>query len=266
MFWVESTGRDNPRRGIKEKYKKMLLGRASGCIVPGQSASWYCQQLGVPEGQIFGAPNSTDREYFRSQANRLLPLRKNLRGQMGLDGLVVLFVGRLVEALKGVSTLIRACARLQKDQNKISFLVAGDGPDRKAYEELTHKEALKKVKFLGILDHERLCRYYAMADVLVQPSFSEPWGFVLNEGMEFGLPLVVSEAVGAGPDLVQPGQNGFVFPVGDVSALACILQIILKNEELRLKMGEASRTIVERFSPESWANGVMEAINAVTSR
>jgi len=266
IFWVESTGKDSTRRGVKEKYKKILLSRASGCIVPGQSASWYCQQLGVPEGQIFRAPNSTDREYFRSQANRLLPLRKNLRGQMGLDGLVVLFVGRLVEALKGVSTLIRACGRLQRDKGKVSLLLVGDGPDRKSYEELIREEKLVGVHFLGTLDHESLCRYYALADVLVQPSHSEPWGFVLNEGMEFRLPLVVSEAVGASPDLVSPGLNGFVFPVGDVSSLARILQNFLKNDELRINMGHASRKIIERFSPDDWACGVIKALNAVASR
>jgi glycosyltransferase involved in cell wall biosynthesis len=264
IFWVESTGKDNPRRGMKEKFKRVLLKRASGCIVPGQNASVYCQQLGVPGARIFTAPNSADRSYFRKAADRMLPLRSAMRLEAGLDGLVILFVGRLVEALKGVSALIRACGQLQRDKKKVSLLLAGDGPDRKSYEGLIREEKLLGVRFLGTLDREKLCRYYAIADVLVQPSHSEPWGFILNEGMEFGLPLVVSEAVGAGPDLVNPGLNGFVFPVGDVSSLAHILQNFLKNEELRLKMGEASRTIVERFSPENWAEGVIKAIKSVT--
>jgi glycosyltransferase involved in cell wall biosynthesis len=77
---------------------------------------------------------------------------------------------------------------------------------------------------------------------------------------------VVSEAVGAGPDLVSPGLNGFVFPVGDVSSLACILQNFIKNEELWINMGQASRKIIERFSPDDWACGVIKALNAVASR
>ncbi len=263
IFWVESTGKDNLRRGMKERFKRVLLNRASACIVPGQSASVYCHQLGVPQGQIFTAPNSADREYFRSQADCLLPLRSTMRLAAGLDGLVILFVGRLVEALKGVSALIRACGQLQRDKKKVSLLLAGEGPDRKSYEELIREEKLLGVRFLGTLDHEKLCRYYAMADVLVQPSRSEPWGFVLNEGMEFGLPLVVSDDVGARPDLVNPGLNGFVFPAGDVSSLAHILQKFLKNEELRINMGQASRKIIERFSPENWAEGVIKAINTV---
>jgi glycosyltransferase involved in cell wall biosynthesis len=81
--------------------------------------------------------------------------------------------------------------------------------------------------------------------------------------MEFDLPLVISAAVGAGPDLVRHGENGFVFPVGDVSALAHYLEALAANEALRQKMGQASRSIIEKFSPENWANGVMQAIEAV---
>ncbi len=176
---------------------------------------------------------------------------------------VVLFIGRLVESLKGLSTLIKACGELEEKGRKISLLVAGEGPEKTVYQELGMSEGLKDIRFLGTLDHETLCRYYAMADVFVLPSRSEPWGFVLNEGMEFGLPLVVSEAVGAGPDLVRHGENGFVFPVGDVSALAQHLEVLADNEELRHSMGQASRSIIEKFSPENWANGVMQAIEAV---
>ncbi len=265
ILWVESTEKDSVRRGLKESYKRILLGRAKACIVPGKSAHRYCRQLGVTDGRIFTAPNSTDREYFRSEADRLLLRRQALKCESRLNGLVVLFVGRLVESLKGVSTLIKACARVEKEKDEVFLLIAGDGPDRKNYEKLIRAEGLNNFKFLGMLDHEQLCRYYATADVLVQPSRCEPWGFVLNEGMEFGLPMVVSSAVGAGPDLVKIGENGFTFPVGDVSSLACILQKLNKNESLRARMGNASRRIIEEFSPDHWARGVLTALQAVMS-
>jgi glycosyltransferase involved in cell wall biosynthesis len=263
IFWVESTEKDSVRRGLRESGKRFLLGQAAACIVPGRSAHEYCRQLGVSEDRIYTAPNSTDREYFRTNADRLLPRRKALKEEAGLNGFVVLFVGRLVESLKGVSTLIKACAGVQRQKSDVSLLIAGEGPDRKNYEALIEAEGLNNSRFLGTLDHEKLCRYYAMADVLVQPSRSEPWGFVLNEGMEFGLPLIVSNAVGAAPDLVQPGRNGFVFPTGDACSLACILQKLNKNESLRSGMGNASRKIIEDFSPDRWARGVLTALEAV---
>ncbi|MEI9478039.1 MAG: glycosyltransferase family 4 protein [Deltaproteobacteria bacterium] len=262
LFWVELTANETPRSGVKERYKKFLLGQASGSIVPGIRAFQYCQQLGQPGNQIFTAPNAANRAFFRGEADRLLPLREDLRREEELRGLVILFVGRLVEPLKRVSILIKACGQLERSGKKLSLLIAGDGPERRFYQELGRSKGLTDVRFLGTLEHETLCRYYAMADVLVLPS-QEVWGFVLNEGMEFGLPLIVSEAVGAGPDLVRSGENGFVIPVGDTLALAKALEVLAEDEALRHRMGQASRSIIEKFSPENWANGVMQAIEAV---
>jgi glycosyltransferase involved in cell wall biosynthesis len=82
--------------------------------------------------------------------------------------------------------------------------------------------------------------------------------------MEFGLPLVVTDAVGAGPDLVHPGKNGFIVPSGDEAALVNALATLIHDPGLRRKMGEASRKIVEHFSPKNWAAGVAQAIEAVS--
>jgi glycosyltransferase involved in cell wall biosynthesis len=114
------------------------------------------------------------------------------------------------------------------------------------------------------MGHEQLCRVYAASDIMVLPSRSEPWGFVLNEAMEFGLPLVVTDAVGAGPDLVRPGENGFIVPSGDEGELVKALEKLINDPGLRTSMGEASRRIVAHFSPENWAAGVVSAIKSVS--
>jgi glycosyltransferase involved in cell wall biosynthesis len=266
LFWIESTANDMARSQIEEHYKRFLLRQADGCIVPGRRSYEYCLQLGVAEESIHVAPNATNRTYFQKMVGLLMPKRAALRAESGLNGLVALFVGRLVENLKGVSTLIRACAQLERRGIPVSLLLAGDGPDRNDYQEMARTVGLNTVRFLGTVGHDELCRYYAAADVLVLPSRSEPWGFVLNEGMEFGLPLVVSEAVGAGPDLVRPGENGVVVPVGDVLALAEAMERLARDETLRKKMGVASQSIIRNFSPTAWARGVTQAIAAVTSR
>jgi glycosyltransferase involved in cell wall biosynthesis len=263
IFWVESTAYEAFRSWPKERFKKFLLRSAAGCIVPGKRSLEYCRKLGMSEDRIFFTPNSVDRDYFRNQAEKLFPSKNTLRESANLKGFVILFVGRLVESAKGVSTLIKACGELERKGRKIALLLAGDGPDGGPYRELVRSEGLTDVRFLGFLNYEVLCQYYAMAHVLVLPSYSEPWGLVLNEGMEFGLPLVVSEAVGAGPDLVDPGKNGFVIPTGNASALAQVLEKLVEDENLRSKMGEASQSIIQNFSPENWANGVIKAINTV---
>jgi glycosyltransferase involved in cell wall biosynthesis len=269
LFWIESTAYDaynGPHRKIKEYYKRLVLKKAAGCSVPGKRAFEYCSSLGMPKSRIFLAPNATDRTYFSGQADRLRPHRNQIRGKLGVEGVTLLFVGRLVEAHKNVATLIRACEKLALGGHPVNLMVIGNGPDRTRYESIVAERRMSRVFFLGELNHDQLCEVYTAADILVLPSSSEAWGFVLNEGMEFGLPLVVSEAVGAGPDLVHPGENGFVFPVGDSERLAEILELLIRDEELRKRMGQASTRIIQDFTPEAWATGVVKAIEAVTGK
>jgi glycosyltransferase involved in cell wall biosynthesis len=262
LFWCESTQYDTVRLRAKEAFKRLLLKGVVGCITAGNRAQQYCHQLGMPDSRIFIAPNATDRSYFRGMAKQLLPMKEAIKKEAGLHGMVILFVGRLEEAHKSVSTLIRACGALEKEGRQFSLVLAGDGRDKERYEALALKEGLTAVQFPGMLGREALCRYYAIADVLVLPSRSEPWGFVLNEAMEFGLPLVVSEAVGAGPDLVLSGKNGFVVPVGDAEALAGVLKHLQEDESLRRRMGETSRLVIENFAPSYWCEGVLRALEA----
>lgn len=258
-FWVESTLVDRQRAGGREALKRLLLWRAAGCLVPGQRAAEYCRQLGMAEERIFTVPNATDRHFFRQQAESWAPRRADLRDELGIHSPMFLFVGRLVESIKGVEPLIRAVAQLAEEGHELCLVLAGEGPDAASYEELGRSLGAP-LRLVGNLDHDSLCRYYAAADGLVLPSRSEVWGFVLNEGMEFGLPLVVSDQVGAGPDLVAEGDNGFIVPVGDVAALADALRPLLDPETAR-RFGEVSRRKIEAYSPDHWARGVLRALD-----
>jgi alkylhydroperoxidase family enzyme len=73
---------------------------------------------------------------------------------------------------------------------------------------------------MGFQNRNDLGDFYALADILVLPSNRETWGLVVNEALSFSLPVVVSDQVGAGVDLVIPDQNGYIFPAGEIPALA----------------------------------------------
>ena len=267
VFWIESTAYEGKRTRIKEIFKKTLIRLAIGCVVPGRRSLEYCASLGMPKEHIVVAPNAADREYFSAKAAQLLPQRAALRKQLGLDGVTVLFVGRLVESYKNVSVLVRAVGRMERDGIAVDLVLAGDGPDRAVYEKMVKDQDLMRVHILGELALDEVCRVYAAADILVLPSVSESWGFVLNEGMEFGLPIVASDAVGAGPDLVRDGENGFLFPRGDERALEDRLRRLVGDEPLRRRMGEGSRLMIRDFSSENWAIGMARAIeNAIGTR
>src|SRR5207247_1728955 len=97
---------------------------------------------------------------------------------------------------------------------------------------------------------------YAQADCLVLPSRSEPWGMVLNEAAAARLPIVATESVGAGYDLIEEGVNGYRVPVDDDHALEDALQRVAADPAWRLRAGERSRQLSEGYTGEAWAGRV----------
>jgi glycosyltransferase involved in cell wall biosynthesis len=113
------------------------------------------------------------------------------------------------------------------------------------------------------MDRSTLARYYAAADIFVLPSRSETWGLVINEAMEFGLPIVTTSAVGAAADLVAPGTNGLVVPPDDSNALAGALEQLVCDPGLRRAMGERSRKCVAQHTPTAWASAFAGALETM---
>ena len=146
-----------------------------------------------------------------------------------------------------------------------SYLVfAGDGPERSNLERRATELGLAdRVRFLGFLNQSQLPPAYCAADLFVLPSLFEPFGLVVNEAMLCGLPVAVSDRVGARFDLVRPDENGYVFPAGDVEALAAILRQILPDPEKMARMGAAARRRMEAWSPREYVDGVVRAVNLV---
>jgi glycosyltransferase involved in cell wall biosynthesis len=122
------------------------------------------------------------------------------------------------------------------------------------------------VVFLDPLPPVQLRNLYAAADVLVVPSiptrtFREPWGLVVNEAMNRGLPIVASDAVGAvAGGLVRDGRNGLVVPAGDPGALAGALRRLAADASLRTRLGTAGAGDVQAYTHEAWATGFSAAL------
>jgi len=95
---------------------------------------------------------------------------------------------------------------------------------------------------------------------LVHPAEWEPYGLPVNEAMVCGIPVVVSDRVGAGYDLVQEGVTGFTYPSGDVDALASVLKTTLGNHETLKQMGTAS---IERMKTWSFRENVEAHVEAI---
>ncbi len=169
---------------------------------------------------------------------------------VGEDVFVALFVGKF-QVKKRPLDLIRALGLL-KEQNvtnmgpRMMAVFVGSGELEKKLRVDADGSHLD-VHFAGFKNQSVLPMYYSAADALVLPSDGgETWGLVVNEAMACGLPAIVSDAVGCGPDLIEDGLTGFVFPMGDIAALArkLVQMAILKKagHDFSLALAEKLKT------------------------
>ena len=184
---------------------------------------------------------------------------------------MILYVGR-IEPLKGVDTLIRAMAVLRQnckdsDCPHILTIIGGD-PDtspKKMSREMARLQALchelgmkDVIIFLGKKGQDTLPYYYSAADVLVMPSHYESFGMVALEAMACGTPVVASQ-VGGLAFLVQDGITGYVVPDGNPNLLSDRLSTLIRDDALRMKMGEQAAVVAKDYS---WVR-IAEKIAAV---
>jgi glycosyltransferase involved in cell wall biosynthesis len=113
-----------------------------------------------------------------------------------------------------------------------------------------------------------LRNFYAGSDVVVVPSvptrdFLEPWGLVVNEAFDQGVPVIATTAVGAAAGgLVRHEQTGLIVAPDDAAGLATALRRLHHDRALRARLGAAARAAVRGFSHEAWAAGMSRALAA----
>ena len=117
-----------------------------------------------------------------------------------------------------------------------------------------------RVRFLGFVNQTQLPAIYTSADLLVLPSVYDAFGVVVNEAMLCGCPVVVSDRVGAGRDLVAPVCPELIYPCGDTHALAAILQRAYASRTWLSGLGYAARARMETWGPPENIAGTVEAI------
>jgi glycosyltransferase involved in cell wall biosynthesis len=171
-----------------------------------------------------------------------------------------LFAGQFIPR-KGVMILLQALAKLRLDRSDVAMLLLGRGILLNDIQEFLHSHNLEKaVRILGYIQQADLPKYCAISDVFVLPSLYDAFPVAIHEAMACGLPIITTEMVGATPDLVKDGVNGFVVPHSDIAALCHALDEILRDEDKRLQMAKASRTIIEGWSADKAVDGFRQAI------
>jgi glycosyltransferase involved in cell wall biosynthesis len=243
------------RRAVKGAVVPRLVRRAASVLVVGSAARESVVARGAEPQRVRVFANTVDVGAWAERVARV-------DGQHVAEEVRVLSVGRLAPE-KGFDTLVRAVAATEDP--RFTLAIAGEGAERTALERLGRDLGVRLV-LLGDLDAERLAEAYAGADVFALLSTHEPWGVVVNEAAASGLPLVLSDRVGAVYDLLRDGENGFVVPAGDADAAAGALRRLADDPELRSSMGARSRELVEDWGYEPSVEAFVAAVREATAR
>ena len=217
VLFCETTMAEARRSWLRDAAKRNIVRRLyDGYIVPGAASREYLESLGAPARQIGIAVNAVP-PLPSSNARRLK--RGSGNPEATENSLKIGLVGRLApekEFQWAIKSLFAVPA--------FEFHVAGDGPCRAALSELA---ATGRVVLYGHLDPADLARFYSNIDILVLPSRYEPWGFVANEAIANGCPVVLSDRVGCRKEITPAA--GVVFEYGNSKGLLSAVMTVSEN-------------------------------------
>jgi glycosyltransferase involved in cell wall biosynthesis len=255
----------NAQSPWKLRFKKWLVRRifslGNAIMVSSSGGVAYLKSLGFSSDRIFLVPTAVDNDWWTEQAFRVDRAAVRANWKIPQDATVAVFCAKL-QPWKGPMDLLEAFAQANVPNSYLVY--AGDGPEKGNLErKATELGLADRVKFLGFVNQSQLPSAYCASDFLVLPSLFEPFGLVVNEAMLCGLPVIVSDRVGAKFDLVRSEENGYVFPAGNVNALAEILRQILQDPTKIALMGAAARQRMKTWSPTEYVDSIVRAVSLI---
>lgn len=246
-------------------FKKWILNRKCSYLCGAKVANNYLKHYGVKDDQIFNHPFTSLFQKDILDAPIDNAIKSALRKELDLtENHIILSVGRFSYKNgygKGYDAIIRAAARMSKEYG---FYIVGDNPTEE-FIEMRNKYGASNVHFLGFKQKEELKKYYQAADIFVLMTVYDVWGLVVNEAMSNGLPVITTDMCVAGLDLIKDGENGYIIPVGDDSALQNMI-INGCSDPLRLsKMQKNALSTIRPYTIENLAKSHLDVFNQFTS-
>ena len=246
----------------KEALKKTFFNSVDGFLCLGTGAVDYLLKLGVQPKKILtnrniGIANDKVEKLFQEAYLHRIEAKNTLN----LPKYNFIFTGRFVK-IKNLELLINAFAKVcVKDEkaNNWGLILSGDGTEKETLKRLVTDKKIERVCFLPPCEWHEVPARYALADVAVLPSLFEPFGFLVNEALVYGMPVIVSERCGSAIDLVKNGENGFTFNPNNQQDLEDKLLKIINLSDQFEKMGAKGKQMIEYFSPD---NILADIINA----
>ena len=262
LFRGDSTLLDDPpsiKKQIRRFFLRWVYSHVDYALYVGKNNRSYFKNAGLKDSQLRYAPHAIDNDRFSEQIELKEQEAVTVRASLGIgeQEFIFLYAGKL-EEVKNVDILLKAFA--ESGLNRISHLVIiGNGlleaEMKKKYQEV------RNMHFLDFQNQGRMPVVYRVADVFVLPSKSETWGLAVNEAMACGRAVLVSDHCGCAPDLIIPGENGYMFQSGNYNDLIKKMGLFGPDKMVSRKMGLVSLKHIAGFSYQNICMAVEKTVS-----
>lgn len=238
--------------------KKFFISSAEYWLTTSKGAYEYLEYYGANPKNVFIYP-------FSSVLNSEITMitedeRKEAKLKLGIssDKKMILTVGQVIHR-KGYDLLLNVNSLINQEHN--IYIIGGKPTTDLAA--IINEQKIQNVFFIDFLGQDELSLYYKAADVFVFPTRFDVWGLVVNESMAFSLPIISSSAAGAALEMVENGENGFIFESENLSDFADKLNIFFSNDKYFCKMSKKSYEMAQKYTIESMAESHFDIFNEI---
>jgi len=248
------------RKIYKEFLKKKFIGLCDFALSYGTLSKKYLIELGMPENRIFIKPNVTDNDFWERETKKYSIRRREILKDKGYKSRNFIFVGRFSEE-KNLFFLLKAFNEAKKiiSNENWGLILVGDGHLKEVLQSFVKKNEIKDVFFVPFKQKKELPEFYAISDVLVLPSLSEPWGIVVNEAMASGVIPLISNRCGAA-DMVVHDENGYMFNPKDIDSIISIIKEIMKKDDEIERLKLLNKKRINSVTSDSAAEVIIESV------
>ena len=232
----------------KKWFKTMWLASARYWLGTGKLAREYLCYYGADDSKVFDYPFTSIDERDLLAGIISQEEKRQIRRKLGIAAdKVVVSVGQFIPR-KGFDVLLRACEQIDCDD--VVFLIIGG--TKETFQKEVSKDIPDYIRLYPFMTKQELLQYYKAADFFVLPTREDVWGLVINEAMACGLPVITTNRCGAGLELIQSGQNGYIVKTDDENELANYLNKMLDSEDLA-EMGNNALRTMKKYTYQSMA-------------
>ena len=235
------------KRVVRKYFLKWVYSKVDYALYVGKKNKLYFLRNGLTEKQLVFAPHAIDNSRFSNLDADYMEQALNWRRQLGIKDheIVFLFAGKL-EVQKNLVFLIETFKAISNQF--IHLLIVGNGKLEKQLK--ISVLGISNYHFIDFQNQSKMPIIYHLGDVFILPSISETWGLAVNEAMASGIPVLVSDNCGCAFDLVENGNNGYIFESNNKKDFSEKIKLMMDKKKLE-DMGRNSKLIIQNWSFEN---------------